>query len=470
MVQQHRSVPTLRKRLSEFTDEEIQHWVTLGWAEAVPVPKDDWTEAYENPTWDMRWEELTDAQREAAKAVGWDEVGWQRSSWPLPGKPWDDLSEEMRRHLVILGECLETWNRWNGGANGVLASSGAPASSGVTSPSATSGREASADNQGTQSAASGTTAASSSSSASKAKPLSVGKGFGGHGSLTHHRRRTGRRHWGDLNEEEASAARAIGFTEALWDLKAEAPFEDALAQWSPNGFEACITQGCDLDSVDPAERLAKSHPGVYASFGCHPKGAWTFNEEFKARLLEALEATGKKAVAWGEFGLDFSHKFYGRLAANRRLQKVVFAQQLQLAVSLGLPLVLHSRAAERDTLRQLRRWVPRHWKMHAHSMRGSMATFGLLMRDFPNCYFGFSGLLCMHDAETEELCRQCPMDRILLETDAPYLPIRRVGFSHPGDLPAVAERIAEVKGLPLPSGVDEVLRAARENTRRMYGI
>lgn len=171
---------------------------------------------------------------------------------------------------------------------------------------------------------------------------------------------------------------------------------------------------------------------------------------------------------------DYSHPHYGKLASNRREQRQVFERQLRLAVERGFPLVLHSRGADRDTLRLMRRYVPYDWKVHVHSYRGSVQTLEALLVSWKHVYIGFSGLLTLRDHDVEDCCKICPLERMVLETDAPYLPIRvnhggqskLTAFSHPGQIPDIAAKVAEVKGCC----VQDVMTASRANTFVMYGI
>mmetsp|Transcript_66943 Transcript_66943/g.189248 ORF Transcript_66943/g.189248 Transcript_66943/m.189248 type:complete len:173 (+) Transcript_66943:2-520(+) len=171
-------------------------------------------------------------------------------------------------------------------------------------------------------------------------------------------------------------------------------------------------------------------------------------------------------LAWGEFGLDYSHPHFGRVAGNRRRQREVFARQLDLAIPLGYPLVVHSRAADRDTLRVLRRKVPRDWKMHIHSFRGSIHFMEAMIEEFPNAYIGLPGIVTMADPDAQELCRRCPLEKLLLETDSPYLPLMGHTYSHPGLIPEVIRKVAELKAVP----EREVAAMMRRNVRAVYGI
>ncbi|CAE8716901.1 unnamed protein product, partial [Polarella glacialis] len=94
--------------------------------------------------------------------------------------------------------------------------------------------------------------------------------------------------------------------------------------------------------------LALSHPMVYVSFGCHPKAAWSYDDKMEAKILACIEECGSKCLSYGEFGLDYSHPFFGPHAGNRRTQKAVFVRQLKIAIARGMPLV--ARALDIATL------------------------------------------------------------------------------------------------------------------------
>ncbi|CAE7587383.1 TATDN2 [Symbiodinium pilosum] len=233
------------------------------------------------------------------------------------------------------------------------------------------------------------------------------------------------------------------------------------------GFEGCITQGCDAESLPLAKQLALSHPLVFVSFGCHPKSAWFYNDEFEATLMSYIKSCGNKVVGFGEFGLDFSHPYYGPDEQNRQTQREVFARQLQLAVKLSMPLVIHSRDADQDTLELMRARVPNTHKVHIHSHRGTLSFMKQMLEEWSHAYIGMPGILTMdEDEHAQELVRQCPLERMLVETDAPYLPIKGHWLSHPGLIPEVVAKVAELKGLDLR----KVATALRENAHALYGI
>eukprot|EP00927_Polykrikos_kofoidii_P000551 TRINITY_DN10203_c0_g2_i1.p1 TRINITY_DN10203_c0_g2~~TRINITY_DN10203_c0_g2_i1.p1 ORF type:complete len:571 (+),score=78.46 TRINITY_DN10203_c0_g2_i1:70-1713(+) len=360
-----------------------------------------------NPVWNCRWADLSAAQRESALFLGWIEATWERNTWHLDrGASWSMLSAEVQRALAVLGETEASWGAWSGGAD--------------ANPRVGVSQNAFNDS----------------------------------------------RSWSSLTAAERAAASALGLSQGTWDQEEAADFEDVANSHFGTGFEGCITQGCDLESFEEAKRLALAHPRVYVSFGCHPKSAWSYDDKLEAQLLAAMDACGTKAVAWGEFGLDYSHPSYGKIGENRRVQREVFARQLQLAVRRGKPLVIHARAADYDTLKMMRRWVPKHWRVHVHSFRGTMAFMDALLSEWQHTYLGFAGLVTLGDEDTEALVSRCPLDRMLIETDSPYLPIMTTPYSHPGQIHIIASKVAELQGVP----VRDVLVATRRNARICYGI
>lgn len=452
-AQRCKAVPSLCKMPNQLTAQEKKLWAALGWGdssssdanaasgdsagggEAVGGDADDAAGAGNavetrkrkqavEKMWGYRWFQLTPEQQKAAIILGWNDTSWDESRWLL-GKDiaWDDLGSDVQRALEVLGESSETWDEYS------------PAPKKACSEFQIQRQE----------------------HASKLVD-------GNSGVMAE-------RPWKGLSAKERAAAVGLGFTRTTWECTEMADIGATIDEFFGPGFEACITQGCDWPSIPYAKKLCLAHPKVFASFGCHPKGADTYDDRMEQHLLKTFEECGRKAVAWGEFGLDYSHPYYGKLNVNRSNQRKVFARQLQLAVSRGLPVVIHSRGADRDTIRILRKYVPRDHKVHMHSYRGSIQTLEAMLAGWTRCFVGFSGLITLDDAEIAELCRRCPLDRMLLETDAPYLPILEGNssasqFSHPGQIPLLARRAAELKGC----SALEVMKASRANARVMYGI
>lgn len=179
-------------------------------------------------------------------------------------------------------------------------------------------------------------------------------------------------------------------------------------------------------------------------------------------------------VAWGEIGLDYHYN-----NSEPAVQRTVFEQQLRRAVDLRLPIVVHTREAEEDTFRIMTSIVPTGHLIHVHCFTDSPEFARKMLGHFSNCFFGFTGVITFKSAlQAQEAVRVVPINRLLLETDAPYMvpssvprpqggkDRRRTTVSHPGHIPLVAKKVAELKHIH----EDEVLRATRENARQMYGV
>lgn len=236
----------------------------------------------------------------------------------------------------------------------------------------------------------------------------------------------------------------------------------------PPNFEGCITTFCDPAAFSSfgTWRDVLSEQGVWGTFGCHPHNAKYYSDELEANIIQCLEHP--KAIALGEVGLDYS----SHCASPPEIQKEVFTKQANWAVTLNKPLVVHCREAETDTLQILQSCVPQDWKIHMHCYTGSSVFATRFFQEFPNLFIGMTAVVTFAKATNiHELAFDVPLDRLLLETDAPYFVPSQVAdkrnkWSNPGMAIFTAQRIAEIKGVPL----DEVLEAVRKNTAVFYGI
>ena len=277
-------------------------------------------------------------------------------------------------------------------------------------------------------------------------------------------------------------------------------------------MEACLTVACSAKAQARVRALLieRDDPpeGVFAAFGCHPLSAsdWFASAPGDVSVAAAtrdLVANHPRVVAVGECGLDYYVQPAGHVidgsgekdskAANaterrrdceetetaaeleplekkrRDTQARAFVAQMALAKELGAPVVVHTREAEEDTLRLMREHLPRDHRIHVHCFTSSARLARELLAHFPNLCLGFTGVVTFKNApEVREVVAATPLDRILLETDGPYMaPAPRRGeVAHPGHVPLIAVKIAEIKGV----SAAEVFVAAREATRRVYGI
>lgn len=218
---------------------------------------------------------------------------------------------------------------------------------------------------------------------------------------------------------------------------------------------------------------------IVFSFGIHPHQANLYDENMEKRIIENMQACGPLAVALGECGLD-----YYKNHSEPEAQRMAFIRQLKVAVSLKKPIVIHTREAEKDTLHLLKTHVPQDHKIHIHCFTDSAAFAKPVMAHFPNAYFGFTGVLTYDSAvNVQELVKNTiPLNRILLETDGPYMPANIPGFnrnlgptarspklraiSHCGHIIFIAQKIAELKAVSLGT----VLKQVRQNTKNLYAI
>jgi TatD DNase family protein len=249
----------------------------------------------------------------------------------------------------------------------------------------------------------------------------------------------------------------------------DADRDEVLARAVEAGVTAIINPGADLESSRRAVALAERYDNVYAAVGVHPHDASTLDPQVLAELRQL--AAHPKVVAIGEIGLD-----YYRDLSPRPQQRAAFDAQLALAADLKLPVIVHQREAAADVsptcvgdvLAALRAWAAGSHPggvLHAFSGDEAMADEAVTLGFF----IGLGGPLTYKNARRlPELVPHLPLDRLLLETDAPYLPPHpyRGQRNAPAYLVLVAQRLAELRGLPL-----EVLaRQVTENTRRVFRL
>jgi len=253
--------------------------------------------------------------------------------------------------------------------------------------------------------------------------------------------------------------RSVGNTKRAMsgDTSTEGPILDCL-----------ITNCCELRAVEDTKLILEVAdqvcPGtVFCSFGCHPHDYRDYSDDMEARLLAALDACGPRVVAWGECGLDYCKNYYeSSRPADRRQMLDVFARQARVAVARKLPLIVHSRDAESDTMQVLKECLPRDHKFHVHAYQGKLNMMMEALDWFPNCIFGTSGLIMLaYPSEgAVEAARHCPLERLVLETDAPYL------SNGSNDIPKVAKQVAQLKGL----SAAEVMETTSLVCQRFYGV
>ena len=249
-------------------------------------------------------------------------------------------------------------------------------------------------------------------------------------------------------------------THAHYDDEAfDADREELLSSMPENGVGLIVDPGCDLDTSRRAVEIARQYPHVYAAVGWHPENCAPYTRA----SLDALRAWAgdPKVVAIGEIGLDY----YWEQNPPREFQQEVFRDQLALAQELGLPVIVHDRDAHADSLAIVKEFPQVRGVFHCFS--GSAETAReLIARGW---YLGFDGPLTYKNAKKiVEVARMAPLERILLETDSPYMaPVPVRGTRNDSrNVFHIAARLAEIRGM----STDEIIAITNENGRRLFGI
>lgn len=246
----------------------------------------------------------------------------------------------------------------------------------------------------------------------------------------------------------------------LNDPQFEEDFEEVLARAREFGVEKIAVVGYDHESSEKAVALAKENEGMYAIVGVHPHDAEKYGEETDAAL--AHWAQQPQVVAIGEIGLD-----YYRDLSPRDVQQAVFRRQLHLARELHLPISIHCRDAMEDLIRILKEEEKGPYRGILHCFSGSYEQAAILLK--LGFHISFAGPVTFSNArKLPEIALKIPLDRLLVETDCPYLapqPLRGKR-NEPANVRYVVEKIAEVRGL----SPEKVAQATYENACRLFGI
>lgn len=234
--------------------------------------------------------------------------------------------------------------------------------------------------------------------------------------------------------------------------------EQILAELPQKGVKYVMLASSSLEDTAENSVLAEKYDYIYAAAGVHPENA----DSTPADYLEKVRRTAvdsPKVRAIGEIGLDYHYEGY-----DREKQIVLFEEQLELAKELGLPVIIHSRDAWEDTFQILKKHRP---KGILHCFSGSAETAREIVK--LGMYIGFTGVLTFKNAKKAlKALAEVPMDRLLLETDCPYMaPVPFRGKRCDSSMIAyTAEKAAEIKG----TDVQELVDITCENGKRIYSI
>ena len=250
-------------------------------------------------------------------------------------------------------------------------------------------------------------------------------------------------------------------THAHYDDKAfDEDRENLLLELYQNGITTIINVSSDLASIKRTLSLAEKYPYIYGAVGVHPSDSGELTEETFLELTKACQH--EKVVAVGEIGLDYYWQ-----EPEKKIQKKWFERQLLRAQEVSLPVIIHSREAAKDTLDMMR-------ALHAEKSGGVIHCFSyskemaaeFLKLDY---YFGIGGVVTFQNAKKlREAVAYIPIDKLLLETDSPYLaPVPNRGKrNNSGNIPYIAQEIAQIKGV----SYEEIIAATRQNSERLFGV
>lgn len=224
-----------------------------------------------------------------------------------------------------------------------------------------------------------------------------------------------------------------------------------------SGILGVINCGTDIDSSKKSIELSTQYDFMHCAVGFHPEDISKTSEDYLSQIEELSKH--EKCVAIGEIGLD-----YYWVKDNKDEQKRIFAEQVILANKLDLPVIIHSRDAHNDTLEILKKHTP---KGVLHCFSGSVEVMKEALK--LGMYIGLGGAVTFKNARVPlEVAEHLPLDRLLLETDCPYMsPVPMRGKRNQSTyISYVAEKIAEVKNLTK----EEVLTTANKNAFTLFNI
>lgn len=247
----------------------------------------------------------------------------------------------------------------------------------------------------------------------------------------------------------------------LQDEKLLQNIETILNTAKENNVTKIICSSYDLSSSEFAVLLAQTHDRVYATVGVHPHDAKNYTPETEQKLKQLC--LKNKVVAYGEIGLDYHYNL-----SPKDIQKQVFLQQLKLASSLNLPVIIHTREAMGDTLEILRnnKSLLNNGGVF-HCFNGSAEVLAKI--NSMGFYVSYGGAVTFKNANNiVEIVKQTPLDKLLLETDCPYMtPVPHRGeINEPKNIDLIAKKICDIKQITL----QELSDITENNVKKIFKI
>lgn len=236
--------------------------------------------------------------------------------------------------------------------------------------------------------------------------------------------------------------------------------EKVINSLKENGVDLIVDPGADISSSVQAVNLSKEYENIYAAVGVHPHSAKDMNED-TLKILKAL-SKNDKVVAIGEIGLDYHYD-----NSPRDVQKKWFKEQIKLAKELNLPIIIHTREAQKDTFDIVKEEYDENLRGVLHCYSGSLE----MARKYLDMgfYISFAGPITFKNSKVpKQVAKEVPLDKLLVETDCPYLTPEphRGKRNEPLYVRYVASTIAELKGITF----EEVARRTKENAIRFFEI
>ncbi len=243
------------------------------------------------------------------------------------------------------------------------------------------------------------------------------------------------------------------------DEQFDADRDELLSSLADGGVGLVVNPSVTAENAKKVLAMAEKYPFFYAAVGVHPENCAHYDEKELAALREL--AKHPRCVAIGEIGLDY----YWEENPPREFQQRVFREQMALAQELCLPVIVHDREAHADSLSIVKEFPEVKGVFHCYSGSAEMAK-ELLKRGW---MISFTGVVTYKNArKTVEAAEVIPLDRLMIETDAPYMsPVPKRGTRNDSrNLIYIAEKLAEIKGI----STEELIRITEENAKRFFDI
>lgn len=232
--------------------------------------------------------------------------------------------------------------------------------------------------------------------------------------------------------------------------------DEILKRALESNINRVINNGCNRESNKEVLALANTYNNMYVALGIHPESIDTYQKEDLTFIEENL--SNPKVIAIGEIGLDYHYT-----KENKTLQIKLLENQLKIAETHNLPVIIHSREATEDTINTLKKY---HVKGVIHSFSGSLETAKIYIK--MGYLLGINGVITFKNSKLKEVIKELPLEHLVLETDSPYLtpePFRGKP-NEPARIKEIATFISELKGISL----EELARITNENIMRIFDI